>query len=113
MRRRQYPARRKGFDGARDDLGELPDLLGGALEVVRRQQPEGDDLDPDFVAPSEELADLVGPLAMPEGGRLAEFASPAAIAVEHDAYVPGQSCGAELSHEATLVELVQECRCGQ
>src|SRR5690606_33024436 len=52
-----------------DDLEELVELVAGAsLQVVGRQQVDGDHADAQFVAPAEELAHLLGTGAVPGRG---------------------------------------------
>ncbi len=83
-------------------------LLLRAVEVVGRQQPQGDDLDPDLVAPRQEVRDLVGTrlvtLARPGAAGL----GPAAVAVEHDADVARDGRGVELPGEATGVGGIED-----
>ena len=50
----------EGLDGLLDDAEQRPELLLGTVEVVGREQPEGDDLDPRLVAPRQEVRDVVG-----------------------------------------------------
>src|SRR5690606_25046982 len=52
-------ALRQAGDRVLDDGEQRLELLGGALEVVGREHPQRDDLDPQVLAPAEELADLV------------------------------------------------------
>lgn len=56
---------REGAYDALDDAEQGDELFLGAVEVVRRQQPEGDDLDVGLRAPAEELLDLVGTGTVP------------------------------------------------
>src|SRR5689334_676153 len=46
-------------DGGLDDPQQRGELGGGTVEVVGGQQPEGDDLDADLLAPTEQRGDVV------------------------------------------------------
>src|SRR5690606_29663259 len=73
----------------RNDLQERGDLLAGAVaHVVRRQQPQRDDLDLRLPAPAEEVRDLAGahPVTTVDVGE-PRFTRPATVAVEDDADV--------------------------
>ena len=56
--------RRQLAHGVLDDPQQRGELTGRAGQVVRGQQPEGDDLHAAFLAPLQQLEDLVGALLM-------------------------------------------------
>src|SRR5690606_12499776 len=107
----QPPAARVGerLDRRGDDLEQLRDLGRLALEVVGREQPEGDEVDANLLAPPEQVGDAVRTGAVALGGLQADGARPPTVAVEHDADVSGE-VAAETGSDAALVEAVQEAR---
>ncbi|MBG9885012.1 hypothetical protein ABE10_00110, partial [Bacillus toyonensis] len=68
-----------------DDLDQVRDLSRVALDdVVRRQQVQRDDSDPQVVTPAQELTHLrrTGTMAV-RSRRIAELSGPASVAVDH------------------------------
>ena len=97
----------QGLDGGLDDLQQRGELGRGPVEVVGRQQPQRDHLDPDLVAPAEERLDVVRPDLVAVSRVTAHGAGPAPVAVEHDADVLGQVVGHPAEHPG-LVERVDD-----
>src|SRR6185369_1119569 len=83
------------------------ELLLRSRQVVRRQQPERDDVDADLVAPAQELLDLVGAGLVPVGGARAGLASPPTVSVEDDADVTGDAVEWQRRGEPAFVRAVQ------
>jgi hypothetical protein len=103
-------------DGVGDDAQEAADLRALAVEVVGRQEPEGDVADADVHAPVEEVVDLVRPgeVAEVRVGHAA-LARVAPVAVEDDADMAGQEVGVQAGEEPPIVDPVREvkkCRHG-
>ena len=95
-------------DDVLDDPQQRLELLGVAGEVVGREQPQGDDLDADVLAPLEEVADLVrSPPPARRGGHTAA-ARPAAVAVEDDADVPWHLVTGQRGCETAFVQAVEQ-----
>lgn len=106
-----HPPAAVGGEGAYDALDDAEqgdELVLGAVEVVRRQQPEGDDLDVGLRAPAEELLDLVGTGTVPLGGRAARRLRPAPVAVHDDADVLGHLVVVEVALHPARVEPEQQ-----
>ena len=95
-----------------DDLQKRVDLFARPLEIVRRQQPQRDQLDADLVAPREELVDLVGAAPVTERGVAPQLFRPPPISVEHDADMTRQISRPQPAHEPALIQSVQQCRRG-
>ena len=86
-----------------DDHEEPAQLGGRPVEVVGGQQPEGDDLHTELVAPLEQRGDVRGAGAVAVLGVLADGFGPPAVAVEHHADVLGQSVRREPAGDPGLV----------
>ena len=93
-----------------DDLEQRSEFLGRAAgEVIGREQVERRDLDPEIVAPLEELVILRRSRAMTVRRRL-ELAlpGPATIAVDDHGDVPWERLLSEVAADAALVEAVEK-----
>ena len=77
-------------------------------QVVGREQVERDHPDADVIAPAQELAHLrgAGPMAV-RGGREAELARPAPVAVDHHRDMAGHRGGFESAAESIDVEPIE------
>lgn len=96
-----------GGEGAHDvldDAEERDEFLLGAVEVVRRQQPEGDDLDVRLGAPAEELLDLVGTGTVAVLGGGTRGLRPAPVAVHDDADVLGHLSVVQVAFHPACVQ---------
>ena len=94
-------------DGVADDGEQRLELRGRAVEVVGRQQPQGDHLDAGLLAPAEQRLDVgrAGPVALRGVG--ADGLGPAPVAVEHHADVLGEPVLRERLHHPCLVGRVE------
>ena len=101
-------ASRQLAHGVFDDPEERCELLLGPIQVVGRQQPQGDDVDVQFGAPAEELVDLRGALAMARRDADPECLCPATVAVEDDPDMARYAVGRQLSGDPALVGPVEE-----
>src|SRR5262249_38122655 len=96
-------------NGVLDDREQRAKLLLLAAEVVRGQQPEGDDLDAGLLAPLEQLEDLVGALAVPLADvGMPRGPGPAPVAVAHHADVPGHRLPRKVALQPALVQPVAQ-----
>ena len=97
----------EGGDRALDDPQQPGQLVGRTVEVVGRQQPQRDHLDPDLLAPVEERLDVGGARTVavcrvgPDGLR------PPAVPVEHHAHVLGELIGGKGPDHPRLVRRVE------
>jgi hypothetical protein len=97
------------LDGALNDLQQRFQLRGGAGQIVRGQQPEGDDFDPRLAAPAEQLEDVVGaPLVAVADVGESRQAGPAAVAVEDDTDVPRPGMPGQGRFQPALIQPVRE-----
>ena len=95
-------------DDRLDDRQQRGQLGGRAVEVVGGQQPQGDHLDADVLAPAEQRQDVVGAGLVALLGVGAVGPGPAPVAVEHDADVAREAAGREAGGEPSLVGAVQQ-----
>ena len=95
-------------DDRLDDRQQRGELGGRAVEVVGRQQPQGDHLDADVLAPPEQRQDVVGAGLVALLGVGAVGPGPAPVAVEHHADVAREAAGREAGGEPSLVGAVQQ-----
>src|SRR5918993_275770 len=87
---------REAVHGSLDDAEQRAKLTLRTVEVVGREQPERDDLDPYLVAPRQEVGDVVGAGLVALAGAGAPGTRPPTVPVEHDPDVPRDRGGAEL-----------------
>ena len=98
----------EGTDDVLDDAEQRDELFLRAVEVVRRQQPEGDDLDVGLGAPAEEFLDLVGPGPVSLGGGTARRLRPAPVAVHDDPDVLGHLVVVKVAFHPACIEPDQQ-----
>jgi hypothetical protein len=93
--------------GVLDDAEQRHELIRGPIEVLARQQPERDDLDPLLLAPLQQVGDVVraGAVAVADV-RGAGGARPAPVAVEDDADVARPGPLRDRASEPSLVDPV-------
>ena len=91
------------LDGVADDVEQWIELGGGAIEVVGRQQPQGDDLDADLLTPAQERLDIGGPGQVSGCGLGADSLGPTPVAVEHDAHMFGHPIWRERARDPGFV----------
>ncbi len=98
------------FGEFRDDAEEVVEFLAiPRAQVVRGEQVQRDGADSDLFAPAEELRDLAGSGAMPEGGALLEtLFRPATIPVDDHGDVLGNLAPIDLAAQAPLVQPVEQ-----
>src|SRR5690606_16283693 len=95
-------------DHVLDDAEQGDELFLGAVEVVRRQQPQGDDLDVRLRAPAEELLDLVCARAVAVDGAGSRGFGPPAVPVHDDADVLGHLSGVQVAFHPACVQPDQQ-----
>jgi hypothetical protein len=93
-------------DGVGGDLGDGPDLVGGTLEILDREGPQGDLVDAELGAPVDELERLLGPAAMTDPGCKSLGGGPTAVAVHDHGDVTWSGPGQDGRLQPALVERV-------
>ena len=101
MRQRPASARSVTARSMMPSKGAVHQRDGG--EIVGGEQPQGDDLDADLLAPGEQIGDVVGAGLVALEPSTRPFLGPPPVAVEHDADVPRDAGGLELAGDAAGV----------
>jgi hypothetical protein len=95
------------LDGVDDDPEQRLELARRTVEVVGREQPQGDHLDADLLAPAEHRLDVGGSRAMTLGRVGPDCLGPPPVAVQHHADVLREPLGGKAAIDPRLVRRIE------